>query len=83
MSISGFDKLHRELSDAQRALKNISGDIGTVNFDPEDPTSVNAAIRQANSIIDRKVGRYRNNPLVKDMIAGVKAQVAQQIRGHR
>lgn len=72
--ITGLDKLQRELRDAQRALNELDGTIGTISFSPGDPGSVQGAIRQMEQMIDRKVFAYRSNPLVSTVVAGMKEQ---------
>lgn len=55
ISISGLDQLSRQLEQAQEAIAEIDGDLGTVNFNPNDPASIETAIQQAEALIDAKV----------------------------
>ncbi|WP_022976805.1 hypothetical protein [Nevskia ramosa] len=80
---SGLDKLQRELKDAQAAMSSLDGTIATLKFDPEDPASVQAAIRQMESAIDSKVGRFRQNPIVGPLIVATKKQFRDRILGMR
>ena len=43
-TVTGFKDLQKTLRDAQRALKALDGTIGTLEFDPTDPSSVKDAI---------------------------------------
>jgi hypothetical protein len=72
MKIAGLDKLTKQLDDAQRALKELDGELGVVNFDPNDPESINLAIKSMESTIDERVGRYSNNPIIAPLIAGMR-----------
>lgn len=71
---SGFDQLSKQLKEARKALDEIDGKIGCVSFDPDDPASLEAAINQINTLIDQKVGRYADNPIVTPLIEGMKDQ---------
>ena len=41
--ISGLDQLTRQLEQAQQAFAEIDGELGTVEFNPHDPASIEAA----------------------------------------
>ena len=79
LSIIGLDKLSNDLNDAATALGALDGAIATVNFDPEDSASVNAAIREMETAIDQKVARYRSNPLVANLAKQMKARYREAI----
>jgi len=77
--IEGLDKLQKELEQAERAFKELDGDLGQVNFDPNDPASINSAIVSMEQVIDQRVGRYANNELVAPMIEAAKEQFRDAI----
>ena len=79
MRIKGIDALQREISGAKRALEAMDGELGSVSFDPEDPSSIEAAIQQAETLIDERLGQYQNNPFVAPLIDGAKEQFRQAI----
>ncbi|PPA97522.1 hypothetical protein [Pseudomonas aeruginosa] len=54
--ITGLDKLQKNLKDAQRALSELDGELGVVNFDPNDPASIEGAIQSVNRMIDERLG---------------------------
>lgn len=70
--ITGLDKLQRELAEAQRALRDLDGELGTVSFDPFDPASIEAAIQSVNQMVDQRGGRYASNPIMEPMIEQMK-----------
>jgi len=70
--ITGLDKLQRELAESQRALSELNGELGTVNFDPHDPASIEAAIQSANQMIDQRVGQYASNAIIGPLIDQMK-----------
>jgi hypothetical protein len=53
--IKGLDKLQRDLAAVQKALEAMDGELGTVQFDPNDPGSIEAAIQEVARIVDRKI----------------------------
>ena len=77
--ISGLDQLTKQLEQAQQAIEEIDGELGTVTFDPNDPASIDSAIQQANATLDAKVALWANNPLVAQLIEGVKEQFRESI----
>lgn len=79
MKISGLDGLSRQLEDAQKALSELDGELGTVKFTPDDPASIEAAVRQIEDIIDERVGQYASNPFVSPLIDGLKEQYREEI----
>jgi hypothetical protein len=79
LKITGLDKLQKDLKDASRAMQGLNGQIAEVRFDPSDPTSVNAAVRTMERAVDQKAAPYRNNPLVAEMVKGVKANYRASI----
>lgn len=79
IKISGLDQLSRQLEQAQKAIAAIEGDLGTVNFDPNDPGSIETAIQQAEALIDAKVRPWAENPLVAQVVASLKEQYRKTI----
>lgn len=67
MKITGLDKLQKTLSDAEKAIKEIEGELGSVSFDPNDPASIEAAIQNMESMIDEKLGNYADNSIIGPM----------------
>ena len=70
--MQGFDKLQRQLKNASEALKTLDGEIATIQFNPEDQASVEAAIADMKLAIDSRVAGYDDNPFV--------AQIAEQMK---
>jgi hypothetical protein len=79
LKISGLKELTKQLEEAQKAIALLDGDICKVEFDPSDPSSIDAAIQTMEFEIDKVVGRFSNNPLVAPMIAEMKAKYRQAI----
>jgi hypothetical protein len=77
--ITGLQELQRKLEDAQRALAAIDGEIGQIRFNPNDPASIEATIRNIEATIDSKVAPYGNNEIVKTFVNGVKEKYRAKI----
>lgn len=79
IKISGLEQLTRQLEQAQQALGEIDGELGSVSFNPHDPASIDAAIQQADALLDAKLAPWAENPLVAQLIDGLKEQYRQAI----
>ncbi|MBG0841009.1 hypothetical protein [Ectopseudomonas toyotomiensis] len=77
--ITGLDKLQRDLEEAQRALGELDGELGTINFNPHDPSSIEAAIQSVYCMVDERAGQYASNPVVGPMIEEMKESYRESI----
>lgn len=77
--IAGLDKLQKNLKDAQRALSELDGELGVVNFDPNDPASIEGAIQSVNRMIDDRLGEYSSNPIVGPLAEKMKEKYRESI----
>jgi len=79
IKISGLSELTKQLEEAQSAMANIDGQIGTVSFECDDPASIEAAIQEVERMIDEKLGLYESNPLVAPIITNLKTKYREAI----
>lgn len=77
--ITGLDEFARQLKDAQKALEQIDGKLGTVNFDPHDPASIEVAIAAMEQLVDEKTKQYRRNAIIGPLIDEMKIKYRQAI----
>lgn len=70
--LNGLDDLQKTLSEAQRALEAVDGELGTLSFNPEDPGSVEAAIAESERLVDERLGKYANNSIVGPLMVQMK-----------
>lgn len=77
--IEGLDKLQRDLEEASKAFEAADGELGTVRFDPHDPSSIEAAIGEINRLVDSRLDSYAHNPLVGPMIDGMKEKYRESL----
>lgn len=76
---SALDQLGRQLAEIKQALESLEGDFGSVNIDPTDAASIQAAIQRVESTIDDRLGPYANNPIIAPLAAQLKAQYRESI----
>ena len=79
LKVQGLDKLQKQLKEAQLALQDIDGELGTVSFNPNDPESIAIAISKMEALVDEKMGKYDKNPFVAPMIEASKEQFRASI----
>lgn len=79
MSVSGFEKLQRDLKNLESALSSLTGTIADLQIDPNDEASVQAAIRNMEQSIDRKVAPYGRNEMVVKITKEAKNHYRRQI----
>lgn len=72
IKISGLNSLTQQLEAAQKSLAALGGELGSVNFNPQDPVSIEAAIQRVELMIDERLGSYASNPIV--------APIAEQMK---
>ena len=79
IKITGLDQFARQLDDAKKALTELGSDLGTVKFNPHDPASIEAAIRQIESTVDERLGAYASNSIIGPLAAEMKEAYRQGI----
>jgi hypothetical protein len=62
------------LAAARAALRSLDGEIGSVNFNPDDPASIESAIAAMEAMIDCKLVGYEGNAFIADLANKMKAQ---------
>lgn len=79
LKITGLDKLQKEQKQAEQALNELNGELGVVNFDPHEPTSIEAAIQSVNRMIDNRIEPYADNPIVGSLAEQMKESYRENI----
>jgi hypothetical protein len=77
--ITGLNKLSRNLDEAIKAMEALDGELAAVTFDPNDPSGIEAAILKVETIVDERVGPYVSNPIVKQIVRGMKEQYREAL----
>jgi len=72
IKITGLDQLTHQLDEAQNALAELDGELGTVSFDSDDPASIEAAIQNVELLVDEKLGKYSKNPIIGPLAMNMK-----------
>ena len=73
------DELYRTLAEAGEGLKALQDEVIEAGFDPDDPTSVQAAIKHVEDMIDAKVARFQGNAFVREAADQIKAECRANI----
>ena len=79
IKITGLGDLQRDLGQASQALEALRGQLTTVKFDPNDPSSVDLAIADVEAAIDAKVASFRGNAIVEQFVEGIKKQYRTEL----
>lgn len=79
VKVTGIDVLQRQLKEAERVLKTLDGELGTVHFDPHDPSSIEAAIQHVYTMVDQRAGEYASNPILGPVIEQMKEEYREKI----
>lgn len=77
--ISGLKEMQLELSAAIEAFESLNGELAAVKFDPDDTSSIEAAITEAERAIDAKLTPFRENAMVEAIADDLKANFRQEI----
>lgn len=72
MDIKGLDSLTNTMSELERALSDLDGEIAHLTFDAHDPQSIESAIQKFNAAVDDKVARYSQNDLIAQVVEELK-----------
>lgn len=78
-NITGLDELSKQLTDTQKALEALDGELGTVSFNPNDPASIEAAIQSVEMIIDDRLGPFASNPIIAPLTEQMKEKYREAI----
>lgn len=79
LKITGLDKLQKNLKEAERALSELDGELGVVNFNPNDPASIEAAIQSVNRMVDERIGEFSTNPIIGPLADQMKEKYRESI----
>jgi len=77
--IKGLNELSRKMKELEKAIAALDGEIGTVNFDPNDPQSIEVAIQKMEEAVDERVGDYSRNDMIEGIVSEVKERYRQAI----
>ncbi len=77
--IKGLNELSRKMKELEKAIAALDGEIGSVNFDPNDPQSIEVAIQKMEQAVDERVGDYSHNDMIEGIVSEVKERYRQTI----
>jgi hypothetical protein len=79
ITISGLDRLTRQMDELSKFSEEVDGELATVSFDPTDAASIEAAISEMEAAIDQKAIPYEGNDMVSDLVEQMKENLRDQI----
>ncbi|MEI3776130.1 hypothetical protein [Pectobacterium brasiliense] len=79
LKITGLDKLQKDLKEAERALGELDGELGIIKFNPNDPSSIEAALQSVDHMIDERIGKYSSNPIIGPLADDMKEKYRENI----
>jgi hypothetical protein len=79
VKIEGFDELAKQFEEAQKATEALGSELGSIRFNPADAHDVQRAIKKGERLVKAKLSRYRHNPLVQQIAAGLRDACRQHI----
>lgn len=77
--IKGLNELSRKMKELEKAIAALDGEIGSVNFDPNDPQSIEVAIQKMEQAVDERVGDYSRNDMIEGIVSEIKERYRQAI----
>lgn len=79
MKITGLEEIQKSISELEKALGELDGNIASLQFDPHDPQSIEQAIQTAHQAIDERIARFANNEIVAGMVADLKENIRAEV----
>lgn len=79
VKVTGLEQLEGELRGLSQALEELDGELGSVRFDPHDPSSIDAAIKKMEAILDSKTAPFLGNDTVDAVVGEMKAHFREAI----
>ena len=77
--LTGISELTARLNAFQKALGELDGELGSVTYDPEDPSSIQNAISGMEALVDERTSAYAGDELVDSIIDEVKESFRKAI----
>jgi hypothetical protein len=77
--ITGLDKAMKDLDELSKALAALDGDLGSVNFNPQEPASIEAAIQAVEEMVDERTRPYQGNSTVASLAEEMKQRYREAI----
>jgi len=79
MKITGLDAIMKKTEQMSKFASEIDGELASVNFDPNDPASIEAAMQEINDAIDEKTRSYERNDWIQNLAEQLKEQARNSL----
>ena len=77
--MDGLRKLQKRFEEFNKELTGLGGRITTLEFDPNDPLSIERAIDELNLEIDNRVNNFHRIPEIDKIVDQIKQKFRHQI----
>jgi len=72
IKITGLDELSKKTDQLAKFAEEIDGELANVQFDPNDPASIEAAIQEVSDAIEDKSKSYGRNDWIQNLAEQLK-----------
>ena len=79
IKITGLKEMQRKMDDLAKFASEMDGELARVSFDPNDPSSIEAAIQKACESVDERATSYPRNDMVQNLAEQAKESFREQI----
>lgn len=79
IKISGLEQLSKKMDQLTKFSEEIDGEFANVSFNPNDPSSIEAAISEMEMAVDAKASSYERNDMIADLVLQIKESFRSQI----
>jgi len=79
MKITGLDKLSSKLDELSKFAREIDGRLGEVEFNPHDPSDIERAIAEMETMVDERASAYSRNDAIQSIANQAKETFRQGI----
>lgn len=83
MSWTGLTEFMGTLDEAKKAISSLEGEITTVPFDVENDDDFEKEIEKMNVKIDERVETWKDNDMVKPLVADIKEKFKTELYDRR
>jgi hypothetical protein len=79
-SVPDMQEVEREFKEAGEVLRALDDEIARISVEPNDPQSLNRALREMEQTVDRTVARHGHNELVKTIAEKARLTFEHELR---
>ncbi|NRP13963.1 hypothetical protein XMM379_002089 [Aliiroseovarius sp. xm-m-379] len=77
--IEGLDDVQKQFAEIEQAVSELSGSLGSIEFEPTSREGVERAILAVESMIDDRLRKFSGNAAISEIAEGLKREVKAAI----